>query len=147
MQSMEAERKLQLLLDSAGEAVYGMDHRGKCTFCNRSFRKILGFQSADSLVGKEIHSLIHHSMEDGTPLDQCRCMIWLALSSGQKVHADNEVFWWADGTAVEVEYNAYPQISEGKIVGAVVTFTDNSERRRSRAKIEFPSTHDTLTTP
>ena len=145
MQSMEAERKLQLLLDSAGEAVYGVDRRGKCTFCNRSFLKILGFHSTDNLVGKEIHSLIHHSLEDGTPLDQSRCRICLAMSSGQRIHADNEVFWRADGTAVEVEYNAYPQFSEGKIVGAVVTFTDNSERRRSRAKIDFLSTHDTLT--
>jgi len=145
MQSMEAEKKLQLLLDSAGEAVYGVDRHGKCTFCNRSFLKILGFQSTDSLVGKEIHSLIHHSLEDGTPLDQSRCRICLAMSSGQRIHADNEVFWRADGTAVEVEYNAYPQFSEGKIIGAVVTFTDNSERRRSRAKIDFLSTHDTLT--
>jgi PAS domain S-box-containing protein len=84
MQSMEAEKKLQLLLDSAGEAVYGVDRHGKCTFCNRSFLKILGFHSTDNLVGKEIHSLIHHSLEDGTPLDQSRCRICLAMSSGRE---------------------------------------------------------------
>ena len=32
----EEKEKLQLILDSAAEAIYGIDLEGHCTFCNQS---------------------------------------------------------------------------------------------------------------
>ena len=48
---------------------------------------------------------------------------------------DNEVFFRADGTAFPVEYSSFPIVEEGKVRGAVVTFADITERKR---------THDAL---
>jgi len=55
------------------------------------------------------------------------------------------VFWRADGTPVEIEYNAYPQVMDGKIVGIVITFIDNSAKKRDEEKIRHLSYHDSLT--
>lgn len=67
------------------------------------------------------------------------------LLTGENVHADEEVFWRADGTPLEVEYHAYPQVLDGEVVGVMVSFTDNSEQRKSRAKINYLNSHDPLT--
>ncbi|HKM06522.1 MAG TPA: HD domain-containing phosphohydrolase, partial [Sphaerochaeta sp.] len=40
---------------------------------------------------------------------------------------------------------SYPQIREGKIVGAVVTFIDITDRKRKEEKIQYLIGHDTLT--
>src|SRR5271155_4788698 len=41
-----------LLLDSAPEAIYGIDAKGDCTFCNRAFLRLMGYGSAAELQGK-----------------------------------------------------------------------------------------------
>jgi signal transduction histidine kinase len=57
-----------------------------------------------------------------------KCKINLAFIKGEKSHEVDEVFWQKNGKAIPVEYFSYPQYKENKIVGAVVTFTDISER-------------------
>jgi diguanylate cyclase (GGDEF)-like protein/PAS domain S-box-containing protein len=44
---------------------------------------------------------------------------------------DDEVFWRKDGTSFPVEYTATPIREAGEITGAVVTFTDASERKEA----------------
>lgn len=145
MKTAESRNMLQLLLDSTGDAVFGMDIRGNCTFCNRSFLRIMGFESPETLQGQNLHSLIHHSDACGSPIIPSRCRICLSLLTGENVHADEEVFWRADGTPLEVEYHAYPQLLDGEVVGVMVSFTDNSEQRKNRAKINYLNSHDPLT--
>lgn len=79
MKTAESRNMLQLLLDSTGDAVFGMDIRGNCTFCNRSFLRIMGFESPETLQGKNLHSLIHHSDACGSPIIPSRCRICLSF--------------------------------------------------------------------
>lgn len=65
--TLEASKdKLQLILDTAAEAIFGIDLNGNCTFCNRSCIKMLGYSDQSDLLGKNMHQLIHHSRRDGT---------------------------------------------------------------------------------
>jgi PAS domain S-box-containing protein len=132
----ERMQKLQMLLDSTGEAIYGIDLHGHCTFCNPACLRITGHTSADQLLGKDMHELLHHSRSDGThfPVEDCR--IYRAFRSGKEVHVDDEVLWRADGTSFPAEYWSYPQRSDGRLVGAVVTFVDITERRRTEESLE-----------
>ena len=43
---------------------------------------------------------------------------------------DDEVFWRKDGTCFPVEYTSTPIIEDGKILGAVVTYKDVTDRKR-----------------
>ena len=63
----ESDEKTRLILDSAAEAIYGLDHLGNCTFANNSCLKMLGYKSENDLLGRNMHELIHHTAEDGSP--------------------------------------------------------------------------------
>ncbi len=120
-----------LLLDSAGEGIFGIDFNGACTFINKAALKMLGYKYADEFLGKNAHEILHHSHPDGSPYSVEECPVYITLRSGQSTRVGDEVFWRSDGTSFPAEYASYPIIEEGKIRGAVVTFIDITERKRA----------------
>ena len=44
-----------------------------------------------------------------------------------------------------MEYNSYPQYKNGEVIGAVVTFSDNTLKKMHEQQIEYYSSHDSLT--
>lgn len=143
--SEENRSQLQLILDSTAEAIYGMNLNGECTFCNKSCIKLLGYNSQDDLLGKNMHHQIHHTRHDGTLFPVGECRIFQSIKQGKGFVADDEVFWRADGTFFDVEYHSYPQIKNGEVVGGVVTFMDITDRKQKEAEIQYLSSRDTLT--
>ncbi|MEK9629389.1 MAG: PAS domain-containing protein [Nitrospinota bacterium] len=58
---LERTRKRQeLILNSAGEGIYGLDKNGNTTFVNPAAEKMLGY-SLQEMSGHSQHDLIHHS--------------------------------------------------------------------------------------
>ncbi len=141
----ENKNQLQLLLDSTAEGIYGIDMNGNCTFCNTSAARILGYESIEELLGKNMHLKLHHSRRDGTVFPADDCKILRSIKQGRGFEADDEVFWRSDGTSFDVEYHSYPQIRNGKVVGGVITFMDITERKKREEEIRYLSCHDTLT--
>lgn len=141
----DRQNQLRLLLDSTAEAIYGIDMEGKCTFCNASCIKLLGYRHQDELIGSNMHFQIHHSRRDGTPLPIDECRILKAIMQGACVHANDEVFWKADGTCIDVEYYSYPQLKDGILIGAVVTFMDITDSKKNEERIQYLLQHDSLT--
>jgi PAS domain S-box-containing protein len=126
----ENEERARLVLDSAAEAIYGVDTKGNCTFCNAATLRLLGYRNADELLGKNMHALVHHTRPDRTPYPSEECRIYQAFRCGEGTHVDNEIHWRADGTSFPVELWSYPMRRGGEVVGSVVTFVDISERKR-----------------
>ncbi|MFT5470099.1 MAG: PAS domain S-box-containing protein [Verrucomicrobiales bacterium] len=126
-----SRERLQLILDSTAEAIYGIDNDGNCTFCNRKCAELLGCESTEFLIGKQMHDLIHHTRSDGSPYLLAECHIYQAFGEGRETHIIDEVLWRLDGTSFDAEYWSYPKFREGKPDGAVVTFVDITERRKS----------------
>jgi two-component system cell cycle sensor histidine kinase/response regulator CckA len=131
-----SEAQVRLLLDSTAEGIYGLDLHGICTLCNKAAARMLGYESADELIGKPIHELSHHSRADGTPYPETECAIHRAAAMGEGAHVVDELLWRADGSSFPVEYWAYPIQKHGVLVGAVVTFLDITERDRARLALE-----------
>jgi len=122
----ESEEKYLLLLNSTAEAIYGIDMNGDCTFCNPSCLRLLGYAKSEDLLGKNMHSLAHHSHGDGSVYPNDQCQIYVAIRKGEGTHVADEVMWRHDGTSFPVEYWSYPMNKGGALVGAVVTFLDIS---------------------
>ncbi|MEZ7893513.1 MAG: CHASE domain-containing protein [Candidatus Wallbacteria bacterium] len=130
-----SEGMQRLLLDSMAEAVYGIDMNGKCTFCNNTCIRLLGYSNQEELIGRNMHMQIHSKHADGSPFLIETCRIFKAFREGIGTHVDDEVLWRSDGTSFPAEYWSYPLFQEGKIVGAVVTFIDITERKRTEEKL------------
>ena len=141
----KSEEQVRLLLNSTAEAIYGIDIQCNCTFANPSCLRMLGYANMEQMLGRNMHELIHHSYPDGNPMTINECAMMMAFHEGAGMHRDDEVFWRADGTSFPVEYWSYPQMVNGEISGAVVTFIDITERKRAEERIKHLATHDLLT--
>jgi PAS domain S-box-containing protein len=133
--------QLQLLLQSTGEGIFGIDMAGCCTFVNRAAAQMIGLP-AEQVLGRNMHNLIHHTHGDGRHYPEQDCPIFAAFRQGESCRIDREVLWRADGSAFAAEYSSYPIMDAGLVRGAVVTFTDITERRR--ADDQLREAHDQL---
>jgi PAS domain S-box-containing protein len=131
----ESSELVRLLLDSIPEAVYGIDMQGNCTFCNPSCLRLLGYPEAADLHGKNMHDLIHHTRQDGTPHPVEECHIYEAFRRGHGTHIDDEVLWRRDGSNFPAEYWSRPIHRYGNVIGTVVTFVDITDRRQAEADL------------
>lgn len=129
----QSEERSRLLLDSTGEAIYGLDLEGRCTFANRTCARLLGYPDASALIGLQMHDTIHHSHEDGRPYFLAECLIYEATTR-EGFHDDKEWLWRADGTGFPAEVWSHPIWRGEERLGAVVTFVDITERREAEAE-------------
>lgn len=127
----DSEEKYLLLLSSTAEAIYGLDLQGNCTFCNPACVRLLGHKDPEDLLGRNMHSVMHHTRSDGTPYPEEECEIYVAVREARASHVTDEVLWRADGTSFSAEYWSYPMYKADELVGAVVTFLDISDRKRA----------------
>jgi PAS domain S-box-containing protein len=125
----------KLILDSAGEGIYGIDLQGRTTFVNPAAARMLGWEGGD-LVGQPIQDIVCHTMRDGTPCSYDACPLLAACRDGVVQHVSEDVFWRQDGTHFLVEYVNTPIREHGALVGAVVIFRDITERKRLEREMQ-----------
>jgi PAS domain S-box-containing protein len=127
-------QQMQLLLEFAGQGIYGIDLQGNCTFINRATCELVGYR-AEEVLGRKTHDLMHHHKPDGSvyPIDECP--VYRACRKGEGCCTNAEVIWRRDGTPVPVEYSSFPILEGGKITGAVVTVVDITARQRAEGKL------------
>lgn len=130
----ENEARLREITATLAEAVYVIDTHGRIVFANPETERLLGWPEAE-LIGQHAHSKLHYRKADGTPNPACDCPIYRALGTGQTYRGDSEVFWRKDGTPVPVGVSASPIVRDGKMAGAVVAFSDISERKQIQERL------------
>jgi len=128
-------KRLELIIKSAAEGIYGTDHDGHCTFINPAALAMLGYDS-NEIVGLDQHALFHYAKADGSPYPAKDCPVSLAINDGKSRHITDEVFWRKDGTSFPVDYVCSPLVENGKTMGSVVAFRDNTERKNFEEKLK-----------
>ena len=124
------QRRMELILDSAGEGIFGLDTDGNVTFVNKAATEMLGWK-ADEMIGKSHHNLVHHTRDDGSTYPLEECPIHMAYRDGQVHFKEDDVFWTQDGKNFHVEYISTPIFEKDNLVGAVVVFSDISRRLKT----------------
>ncbi|HEY5387386.1 MAG TPA: response regulator, partial [Thermoleophilia bacterium] len=130
----EAEERSRLLLQSAGDGIFGVDNQGHVSFMNAAAEEMLGWAAAD-LHGIRIHDAIHYAYADGAPYPIELCPQHKAYVEGVESRVDDEVLWRKDGTGFPVEYIARPLRKDGEVAGGIITFRDISERKAAEESI------------
>lgn len=132
---VQLRRRSELILESVGEGIHGIDTDGRIIFENSAAAKLLGYTVAE-LCGKLAHDTMHHSRKDGTAFPVERCAIHAAKRDGVTRTVEDEVFWRKDGSSFPVQYTTAPIRNErNEITGAVVAFRDITDRKESENKI------------
>ena len=90
----------------------------------------------EELIGRHQHELIRHTHADGSPYPAHECPICSAFRDGAVHHVAGDVFWRKDGSSFPVEYISTPAAEGDKLVGAVVTFKDITERQRAHDAVK-----------
>ncbi|MDP2788383.1 MAG: EAL domain-containing protein [Pseudomonadota bacterium] len=140
----ESETRFRLLLESAGEGIYGLDNEGRCTFVNDAALEMLGY-TRQEIIGRDTHSLIHHSYADGTPHPVEACRIYDAFRKGDPNRGIVELFWRKDNSCFPTECSVQPLRHAGRVTGAVLVFRDVSEAQALTRRLSHQASHDALT--
>ncbi len=133
--SRQLSIKNSLILNSAGEGIYGTDPEGKITFVNPAAAKMLGW-GVSELIGTISHSVFHSHKVDGSIYPRKECPLFAVYSKGSIIRkGDKEIFFRKDGTSFPVEFMSSSIVEKGKILGAVVTFSDITTRKMAEESL------------
>jgi PAS domain S-box-containing protein len=102
---------------------------------NRAAASMFGYQP-EELLGTRMHQLVHAKRADGSFYPFEECPVAQVIQSGTTAVITDDVYWKKDGTRFPVEYSAAPIVDRDEIVGAVVTFTDTTERKKLESRLE-----------
>ena len=127
-QVKEFSKRNQLLLDSVGEGIYGLDSNGRTIFINKSALRMLGYTEKE-VMGRKLHFLIHHKKENGFPSPPRECPVFKTSLDGRN-RREESYFWRKDGTGFPVILEARALLQDDEIIGTVTTFTDLTEARK-----------------
>lgn len=125
----------ELLLNSAGEGILGLDVNGKIIFANPSASEMVDWETED-LIGKSIHEIIHNLDPEGKPNKETT-NAFLDTINNKNIHFRNdEYFWKRTGDYFPTAYKCNPIIENNNVVGAVITFQDISEQKKAEEEIK-----------
>jgi len=127
-------RQVRLILNSAGEGIFGLELDGSISFVNPVAARTLGYPEGE-LIGQPHHALFHYCREDGSVLPDEDCAIHATLRDGATREVAEDVFCRRDGSSFPTDYTATAAVEGGRIVGAVVTFRDVTARREAEANL------------
>jgi diguanylate cyclase (GGDEF)-like protein/PAS domain S-box-containing protein len=133
-----SEKRMQLLLASVSNGIWGLDKDGNTTFVNYAAANMLGYVP-EELIHKPMHSTVHHSFPDGSPYPADKCPMHATLVDGKSRTGMEEVLWRKDGSHFPVNYSSHPIFQQGKLEGAVVVFEDISGHRQKDEALSLAS--------
>ncbi len=134
----EAERAAQvtsLITSHLADGVFLMDAAGRLTYMNPAAERILGWTAAE-LLGDVLHDRVHHRRPDGRPFPMEECPLGTVLREATPVLGLADQWVRKDGTFVHVVTTCTPIVDEGRVLGAVLSLHDDTERRRAEAERE-----------
>lgn len=117
------------ILTSFRGGVCAIDRHGRITLVNPAAQRWLGWRESE-LVGRPMHAALHSRRPDGSAMPERAWALWPVLRSGAAIESDDDVFTCRDGAMLPVGYTAVPLHADGRIVGAVVTFSAIAARKR-----------------
>jgi PAS domain S-box-containing protein len=147
---IEEERaKADALFVSIGDGAIATDEQGKIRRINQPALDLLGYKSADDVVGVWYPKIIKAETEQGKPIGQIELPITRALLSGKSVSA-RIYYQKPDGDKLPAHVTVSPILLAGKPIGAVEVFRDiTQELELEKTKSEFISlaSHQLKTPP
>ncbi len=124
----------KMILDNLLDGVYFTDLGRKITYWNQAAEDITGY-SAQEVLGKHCaDNILMHVDDSGCILCVGECPLSRAIAENRPLRSDIYVHH-KSGHRIPVETRVCPITQDGKVVGAVEIFSDNSRQWAVREKV------------
>lgn len=135
---------LEATLKSVGDGVIACDKNGLVTFLNPVAEKLTGWSNREA-TGKPLNDVFRIENEKEEPIGEI--IFNQILKNGRTIQLDEHaILVSADGTKRPIEDSAAPiLLNQNEISGAVIVFSDSTEKQKRIHEIEYLSYHDHLT--
>jgi PAS domain S-box-containing protein len=130
----ESEERFRLAMSNVASGVYTLDPNGLVTYVNPAAETMLGWTSAE-LLGRQMHDATHYKHPDGSPFPASECPGLQVVQNSIERREQEDTFIRKDGSFLPVVYSASPLRTEGRTVGIVVGFRDDTLRRESERAV------------
>ena len=127
--SERAAAQNELILNSVGEGIYGLNRAGQIIFANPVAAEILGLP-VESLIGRPIVDLLDRGLAKETDDASGARALLSVLNGGSLRNEGQELLWRGDGTQFPAEYVSGAIVERGERTGAVVSIKDVTNRER-----------------
>lgn len=127
------QRQLELLLETAGEGIFGINREGNITFINRAALRMIGL-AKDDLIGRSSHLVFHSHRSDGANYPWHDCPLCKTLNDGI-FRSGEETYYKANGSGFPIEFTCTAIVEGGITSGAVMIFRDITERRKIESEL------------
>ncbi|MBF0560567.1 MAG: CBS domain-containing protein [Alphaproteobacteria bacterium] len=124
------ERRLDLILRSAGDSVVGLDAAGQVTFANTAAAELLGWPE-NAILGRNWCDLVCHSC----PEQHETCLATQSCRTETATRLDSCSFTRRDGSVFPAEVTTSPLAEGDRHVGGVLVFRDITERKAAEAAL------------
>jgi PAS domain S-box-containing protein len=129
----EEERRLQLSLmscitEKSSDSIILTDIQGRVTLLNPEAERVFGY-SAEEMVGRVPHDLIHHHYSDGRPFPASECRMSRVCETRESLRHNEDVFFRKDGGRIEASYSISLLEINGRCLGAAHVFHDITDRK------------------
>ena len=132
-------REKELILNSAGDGIFGLDLNGEIIFYNPAAESILGYDKKDELIGQ------HYSVVFSESKEKKQEIILAFHEKDYDKYSTEGYFFKKDHSSILVEYVISAVEDENEFIGYVVTFKDITERKRMEDEIKYHAYYDSLT--
>jgi diguanylate cyclase (GGDEF)-like protein/PAS domain S-box-containing protein len=141
--SIDQQRdRLAAILESVGEGVYGVDRQGCISFLNPAALQVLGYSSADELIGQYANEIFHYIDADA---QHGKDRLFECYQSGEELRNWETKFLHQSGKLIPIDCTLYTLRTTENAEGSVVAFRDISNRKMLEEKLRWQATHDHLT--
>jgi PAS domain S-box-containing protein len=138
----ETRNELNAVLSSMADGLYHLDSQGRLIYLNPAGERLLGY-SLDEIRGQNMHDVVHSRTPENEHRSWEECPLRQVVTQGIPYHTDEDYLVRKDGTLFPIEATGAPLVLDGKVEGAVLTFRDLTERKRSESALK---TSDKLAT-
>jgi PAS domain S-box-containing protein len=128
------QAQAKLILQAAGEGIYGVDRRGHVVFMNSAAARMLGAE-VPALIGRPLHDVLQHGTAPGRSCVPATCRLLQAFQDEAPHRVKDELFQRPDGHTFPVEYVSTPLRDKDEVVGLVVIFKDITQQKQAEETI------------
>jgi PAS domain S-box-containing protein len=126
---------LRAVTDSMAEGVWVNDEDGRLTYLNPAAERMLGW-TMEELEGRHTDDWLHGRRPGESRLPTAECPILQSRRDGVTIRLEEDAFARRDGTLLDVEYTVSPFETPQGVRGAVVVFSDITDRKAEQECME-----------